>query len=77
VVIAPQYFADACRGSFVIDRSQLFRAGAHAIYLNDGRARIETVEDVTGQRLWSRQTPSGRRAAPTDSIRTEDAAASD
>ena len=77
VIIAPLHFADDCRGSVVIDRGDLFRQGAHAIYLNDGRARIQTVEDVTGDRLWSRQPPSGRRAPPANSTRTEDAGPAD
>jgi len=72
IVLAPQMFADDCPDSFVIDRGNLFREGAHALYLREGRVDVVTVEDMTGARVWSRQ-PQGRRGeAP--GARVEDAA---
>lgn len=69
IIIAPQQYVDMCRGTFVIDRANLRRNGAHALYFKDGRAEIETVEDFTGDRVWSRKPPSLARltksAGPT------------
>jgi competence protein ComEC len=72
IIVAPQAFVDECPGSFVIDRGNLFREGAHALYMNAGRVHVVTVEDVTGNRIWSRQPPGRRRDAATQ--RVEDAA---
>jgi competence protein ComEC len=74
IVLAPLQFVDRCPGSRVIDRGDLFRNGAHAVYLDDGQARIITVEDVAGHRMWSRAPEPRRRAPTTETIRTEDAA---
>jgi competence protein ComEC len=62
ILVAPSEFVDGCRGTFVIDRGNLRRDGAHAIYLKNGRAEIETVEDFTGDRVWSRKPPKRQRA---------------
>ncbi|MDX2142417.1 MAG: ComEC/Rec2 family competence protein [Rhodospirillaceae bacterium] len=69
VIVAPALFDVSCRSSRVIDRGDLWREGAHALYLGSGRLRVQTVEDETGDRLWSRQ-PRPRRRAET--ARTED-----
>ena len=37
----------------VIDRFDLWREGAHAIWLEDGGARIESVTDWQGARPWA------------------------
>ncbi|WP_170294764.1 ComEC/Rec2 family competence protein [Roseospira navarrensis] len=37
----------------VIDRSALAAGGAHALWLTEGRVRVETVADHEGRRLWS------------------------
>lgn len=42
----------------VIDRFDLWRRGAHAIWLGEGRPRIESVADHLGRRPW---TPDRRR----------------
>ncbi len=55
ILVAPQMYVDECPDAFVIDRANFRRDGAHAIYLDDGRAKIETVEDFTGDRVWSRK----------------------
>ncbi|MBL8631539.1 MAG: ComEC family competence protein [Rhodospirillaceae bacterium] len=65
IMIAPQEFVDACGDTFVIDRGNLRAKGGHAIYLSNGRARIETVEDFTGDRVWSRKPkPFAKPTAP-------------
>ncbi|WP_299442307.1 ComEC/Rec2 family competence protein [uncultured Rhodospira sp.] len=54
VVITPLPAPDGCDGPRrVIDRAALARDGAHALWLADGRARIETVAAGEGRRLWS------------------------
>ena len=72
IIIAPTQFADDCRGSFVIDRGNLFREGAHALYLSDGRVRVESVEDLTGDRIWSRQPQRRTRPVIPEVSRSED-----
>jgi competence protein ComEC len=41
-----------CRGSLLIDRGALWRAGAHALWLGEEGVRIETVRDFRGERPW-------------------------
>lgn len=42
-----------CRSATtVIDRFDLWRNGAHALWLDDGRVRIESVDGIRGQRPW-------------------------
>ncbi len=52
-----------CRAAVIIDRFDIARRGAHAIYLNDGPAptieRIETVAEWRGHRPWTGSS-SGR-----------------
>jgi competence protein ComEC len=69
VIVAPALFDARCRAGRVIDRGDLWRAGAHALYLGGGSVRVQTVEDETGDRIWSRQ-PRPRRRVET--ARTED-----
>lgn len=67
VVMAPMPVRGACKGSgaVVIDRFDLWRSGAHAVFLPSdggddeagGAVRIKTVRDVQGERLWSRFPP--------------------
>jgi competence protein ComEC len=38
----------------VVDRFDLWREGAHAIWLDDGTIRVETVAEWRGERAWSR-----------------------
>jgi competence protein ComEC len=42
----------ACRGAAVIDRFDLWREGAHAIWLSGGAVRIESVRERQGDRPW-------------------------
>jgi len=71
VVLAPRLFDMSCPGSRLIDRGDLYRRGAHALYLGGGRVRVETVEDFTGRRAWSRRPVPRRRG--DDAPRSEDA----
>lgn len=41
------------RGVVSIDRRDLARSGAHAIYLGGGRPRVETVAEGRGRRPWT------------------------
>ena len=38
----------------IVDRFDLWRDGAHAIYVNEERMRVDTVRQYRGKRLWSR-----------------------
>ena len=41
-----------CQGSVLIDRSALWRAGAHALWITEAGVRIETVRGSRGLRPW-------------------------
>jgi competence protein ComEC len=52
-----------CRGpKIVIDRFDLWRSGAHALWLDPGGVRVESVGSVDGGRPWSRHPPRRSRA---------------
>ena len=36
-----------------IDRFDLWREGAHALYFEDGVARVESVGEIRGDRPWT------------------------
>jgi competence protein ComEC len=62
LVIAARFIPQGrCRGSIVIDRGALWRAGAHALWLTEEGVRIETVRDARGERPWvvERDRPAG------------------
>jgi competence protein ComEC len=44
------------RPAIVIDAGDVRRRGTHALYLEDGRIRIETLADTRGARPWTPQT---------------------
>jgi competence protein ComEC len=50
--------------SRVIDRFDLWRAGAHAIWLSDDGVTVQTVRDYRGVRPWAR-APEARRRTPS------------
>ena len=56
----------ACRGTPTIARFDVWRNGAHAVYLDDGRIRIESVAGRRGQRPWSRHPAIAGRAESGD-----------
>jgi competence protein ComEC len=41
-----------CRGTLLIDRGALWRAGAHALWLSEEGVRIQTVRESRGERPW-------------------------
>ncbi len=41
------------RGTTVIDRDALAQQGTHALWMTDGRVRVETSQRSLGRRLWS------------------------
>lgn len=55
VVVSAVPVRGACRGAqTVVDRFDLWRRGAHALWLEDGgRVRVDTVADLDGGRPWS------------------------
>ncbi len=72
LIIAPQQFDVVCSRSAIIDRGHLYREGAHTITLNDGQVMVESVEDITGERIWSRQPKPRLRNTVVETTRTED-----
>lgn len=48
----------------VIDRFDLWRKGAHALWLSDAGVTIESVRDYRGVRPWAPAPEARRRAAP-------------
>lgn len=53
VVIATVPVRQACSGPrLVIDRFDLWRNGAHALWLDSGQFRVESVNDSRGHRPW-------------------------
>ncbi|MBL8703498.1 MAG: ComEC family competence protein [Rhodospirillales bacterium] len=63
VVVSSVPVRRGCRGpALVIDRFALWREGAHALWLEKGRARVETVAQERGNRPWVARRERG--AAP-------------
>ena len=50
----------------IIDRFDLWREGAHAIWLTRGPPRVETVAGTRGIRLWSPARVSSRRSSASN-----------
>jgi len=52
------------RAAVVIDRFDLWRRGAHALWLDSGGIRVRSVADASGRRPWTphraRPLPRGR-----------------
>jgi competence protein ComEC len=53
LVVSPVAAHRACRGPPIIDRIDLWREGAHAIWLDRDGIEIETVREWQGDRPWS------------------------
>jgi competence protein ComEC len=49
-----------CDAGVVIDRFDLWRHGGHALWLEDGGARVVTVAEGRGERPWARAPGRGR-----------------
>ncbi|CAA7617238.1 ComEC/Rec2-related protein [Magnetospirillum sp. LM-5] len=66
-VVAAVPLRQACRGPHtVIDRFDLWRRGAHALWLEPGRARIETVAGWQGDRPWAHRPHRRKKPEPTE-----------
>ncbi len=60
LVISQIPYSDVCtKAKLVIDRHVLRMQGAHAVYLENGKLRVETVTEHRGKRPWVRS--SGER----------------
>lgn len=68
VVISAVPIRHACRGpAVVVDRFDLWRRGAHALWLNPAGARIETVAGWQGDRPWAHK-PHRRKKLPEPAL---------
>ncbi len=65
VVVSAEPTRRLCRAPVVIDRFDVWREGAHAVWLNDSSPRVETVRGVQGERPWTRR-PERRLANEDD-----------
>ncbi len=64
VVVSAVPIRHACRGPvLVVDRFDLWRRGAHALWLTPPGARVETVAEWQGDRPWAHK-PHRRKKAP-------------
>jgi competence protein ComEC len=64
-VISTEPVRRRCPATVVVDRFDLWRDGGHAIWLNEGGVRVETVNGRRGRRPWVlRPDESGRPKAP-------------
>lgn len=64
LVVSAVPLRGTCRGAgLVIDRFDLWRRGAHALWLSPTHVRVETVADSQGDRPWSWH-PQPRRRKP-------------
>jgi len=63
-IIAPiPVYQPRCSGpDRVVDFFSLYRNGTHALYLKDGKIRVETAED-DGNRLWQKAVSMKRRSS--------------
>ncbi len=52
LVVSPEPLRAACRGSAVIDRFSVWRAGAHAVWLTQRGALVQTDRASRGARPW-------------------------
>ena len=66
VVVADVAVFAPCSADAVVDRLDVWRRGAHAIWLTDDGPRIESVADGRGDRPWvlPRHRPQGARNQP-------------
>jgi competence protein ComEC len=56
----------------VIDVEDLRTSGAHALYVEDGRVRIETVARARGDRPWAPRLPRDAVADPAPDMADDD-----
>jgi competence protein ComEC len=73
IVIATLPVRGACpSASLVIDRFDLWRQGAHAVYLDGGRShRVDNVRAWQGERPWTARPETSSRATRRSERRIE------
>src|SRR5690606_37797723 len=54
ILIAAVPVAEACPADLVVDRFDVWRWGAYALYLENGRPRAVSVGETLGNRPWTR-----------------------
>jgi len=65
IVISAEPTFRRCRGPrLVIDRFDLWREGAHVLWLDGDGPRLESVADARGQRPWTPKPQARRRPSP-------------
>jgi competence protein ComEC len=68
VVVSAVPIRNACRGAaVVVDRFDLWRRGAHALWLEPGGARVQSVAEWQGRRPWA-HTPHRRKKVPAPEV---------
>lgn len=68
VVVSAVPLRDACRSaSVVVDRFDLWRRGAHALWLTADGARLQSVAEWQGDRPWSHR-PHRRKKLPIPAV---------
>ena len=65
LVVSPEPLRGLACDAMVIDRFDLWREGAHAIWLSSTRIRTESVSDRRGQRPWTRPRRPENRDRPS------------
>ncbi|MBF0336051.1 MAG: ComEC family competence protein, partial [Alphaproteobacteria bacterium] len=54
-VVATIPVRKSCAAKLVIDRFDMWREGAHALWIEEDRIRVESVTDHQGARPWTRR----------------------
>ncbi len=71
VVVAPFTLSWRCAAPIVIDARALRAKGAHALYLDDGDFRIETVAGLRGVRPWVSTAPAADRKRDSEPMQVQ------
>jgi competence protein ComEC len=53
LVVSPVPAGELCQAPRIIDSLATQKAGAHAVWLNPGSVRVETVLEWRGERRWT------------------------
>ncbi|MBT6094163.1 MAG: DUF4131 domain-containing protein [Rhodospirillaceae bacterium] len=66
-VISPLPVRGRCPAAVVVDRFDLWRRGAHAVWLEKDKIRVESVNEQRGKRPWTVQPDDSRPKRPLGS----------
>jgi len=61
VVVSPEPVRGRCEAPLVVDRFDLWRGGAHALWLGDRTVTVESVNTRRGDRPWVARPRASRR----------------